>query len=373
MRNIIREYLEFSEEEKRTIWQNAVFVFDTNILLNLYRYTESTRKNLLDSIKKIKDRIWIPYQVAYEFMKDRPDIIFETERRYEDLIKQGDQFIRNLSNDLRIPSDDASLNELHEKIKTWIGDRKRNDLSVTHPSKDGLLDEILDLFEGKVGEKPSKDAYDKIVNEGNERYKKKIPPGFKDIEKSKRGDNSEFGDLLVWKEIIAYSKDCKKDIIYVTNDKKEDWWEIHYGKTLGPRIELKKEFSEETQKNFLLYSMDSFIEYMNKDGASISKEAIDEIKTTAPAPSPNILCQINSVTTNSANSKILLNIEDRIVFLNELICKKQSMVEKLKNVYRRTKNFNLYTQILNTQLKIEKMRGELYELSFKRKNLLQTI
>ena len=102
----------------------------------------------------------------------------------------------------------------------------------------------------------------KRIDEGKKRYERKIPPGYKDNDKSKRGDNSEYGDYFAWEEILAFSKEKKTDIIYVTNDQKEDWWNIIKGKTLGPRVELKKEFFEKTSKNFLLYTMNSFINYM---------------------------------------------------------------------------------------------------------------
>jgi hypothetical protein len=361
MKNAIKEYLDLSEEEKKTIWENAVFVFDTNILLNLYRYTGSTRKNLLDSMKKLKDRIWLPYQVAYEFMKDRPEIIFETERRYEELKRDGSSFINNLSNHLRLPNNDASLKNLHETIDKWIDERKKNDLTVTHPSNDGLLSEILELFDEKVGKKPCKEDSDKIIAEGKQRYAKKIPPGYKDAGKADRGDNSEYGDLFAWKEIIDFSKENKKDIIYITNDNKEDWWYKINGKTLGPRIELKKEFSEETNKNFLLYTMDNFIDYMNKDGTGLSKEAINEIKTTSPVPSPSAPCQ-----TITANTSPLYNIEKRIYHLEHIIAQKTSVIDLLNRDFNRTHNPNIIPQIINTQQKLDSLKRELKELRIRR-------
>lgn len=40
MKDAIREYLELKDEEKEELWKNAVFVFDTNVFLNLYRYSK---------------------------------------------------------------------------------------------------------------------------------------------------------------------------------------------------------------------------------------------------------------------------------------------------------------------------------------------
>lgn len=33
MRNAIQEYLSYSDDEKLDLWNHAVFVFDTNVLL----------------------------------------------------------------------------------------------------------------------------------------------------------------------------------------------------------------------------------------------------------------------------------------------------------------------------------------------------
>lgn len=94
MKNAIREYIELSEAEKKTLWDNATFVFDTNVFLNLYRYSQKTREALLDAMGQLENRIWMPYQVAYEFMRRRPEIIIETVDRYTKLKQESDKFLR---------------------------------------------------------------------------------------------------------------------------------------------------------------------------------------------------------------------------------------------------------------------------------------
>ena len=42
MRRAIKEYIEPSSKEKQELWEKAIFVFDTNVLLNLYRYSAKT-------------------------------------------------------------------------------------------------------------------------------------------------------------------------------------------------------------------------------------------------------------------------------------------------------------------------------------------
>ena len=83
MKNAIREFIEPTNKEKQELWEKAVFVFDTNVLLNLYRYSAKTRNSLLAAFESFKNRIWIPYQVAYEYMNKRCEVIYET---FKDMI-----------------------------------------------------------------------------------------------------------------------------------------------------------------------------------------------------------------------------------------------------------------------------------------------
>lgn len=346
MRTAVKEYLNLSDKEKAAIWEKAIFVFDTNVLLNLYRYTATTRSALLDSIKKVNNRIWIPYQVAYEFMKDRPTVIFDTVQRYNELIKEGDRFIDNLQNNLRLPSDDQCVNELHNNINKWINERKEKDLSVVNPSEDPLLNEILTFFDNRVGKKPSEEEKEERIKEGKKRYEKKIPPGYKDCEKSKRGDDSEYGDYFAWKEILEYSKENKVDIIYITNDQKEDWWSIVKGKTLGPRVELIKEFYDETEQKILFYTTENFIKHTQEKGTSIPEEVFNEIKTTAPTFPKDSLYPERPNTSSIENA--ILEYDKKIDEYTKFIRHKQLLIRDLQDAYERTHNPDIYERIKHT-------------------------
>lgn len=49
-------------------------------------------------------------------------------------------------------------------------------------------------------------------------------------------------------------------------------------KTIGPRVELRKEFMKETGQEFHMYSMNSFISTYNKmNEVPIDKSAVDEV------------------------------------------------------------------------------------------------
>ena len=64
--------------------------------------------------------------------------------------------------------------------------------------------------------------------EGQGRYKKEIPPGFKDA-KDKDGVR-KYGDLIIWKEMLKFALKQSKNIIFITDDVKADWWETQDNK-----------------------------------------------------------------------------------------------------------------------------------------------
>src|SRR5690606_14823447 len=97
---------------------------------------------------------------------------------------------------------------------------------------------------------------------------------------------NEYGDFFIWKEILDYSKINSKNIVLVTNDQKDDWWEICKGKTIGPRTELRREFAEVTDnKKFHMYTMDHFInEYEKYTKHKVSESVVAEVQRIEKTP-----------------------------------------------------------------------------------------
>ncbi|MFP4958927.1 PIN-like domain-containing protein [Bacillus subtilis] len=119
-----------------------------------------------------------------------------------------------------------------------------------------------------MGEPYSQEQLNELYIEGENRFENSVPPGYKDIDK---GDakryfdgldyTKKYGDLVLWKQIIDFAKSKKTDIIFVTDDNKEDWWLISHGKTLGPHPEIIQEFKRETDgNNIYIYKTKQFLE-----------------------------------------------------------------------------------------------------------------
>lgn len=280
MKSAIREYIELKENDKSTLWQTATFVFDTNVYLDLYRYSQKTRVALLQAMEQLSDRIWMPNHVAHEFMKDRVEVIFETINRHSKIQPEIEKFVKLCASTLRIKENTPEVQALKKYVQNWVAQNETQNLLVKDIVDDPVLEKILELYDGKVGAAFDEEELIKLKEEGKSRYEDKIPPGYKDAKKMREGDdNNAYGDFIIWKEILRYAKENNKDIIFVTEDGKEDWWNIFEGKTIGPRIEVRKEFIDYTSQKFHMYSMDSFLRHLNRDDvATIDSSIIDEVK-----------------------------------------------------------------------------------------------
>lgn len=292
-------FKEFSEDEIGELWGKAIFITDANVLLNFYRYTFETREAFTRILDKLSQRIWIPHQVALEFYSNRVTVINKQKVAYnktrESIKKLAVEFTQKLEEELkdykkRHPV--INIKEISNKVEGVIDNlcSELEEEENKHPdyiNNDEILRKIERLFESKVGESFDQEKLEDIFKEGEGRYAGQFPPGYKDL-KDKKGKQkyikdlvikSEYGDLIVWKQIIDFAKENKKPIIFITDDTKDDWWHKDHGMTIGPRIELLNEFYTETSQRFYMYESHRFIEFANKYlDEKVSKEVVQEIR-----------------------------------------------------------------------------------------------
>lgn len=267
------EYYPLTQEDLLALWRDSILVLDTNILLNLYRYTESSRKDILGILEKHKEKLWMPFQVGWEYHNNREAVI-ETIFGLEDILyKQIQNSFDGLKNKYR--SDYSRNPFMSEEVWENKLDKTRDSLvKFVHSRYDGapaikvddtILSELNRLYAGKVGEGFSNEELERIFGEGKTRYAASIPPGYKDqAAKKDKGSRHLFGDLIIWKEIIRKAKADKKDIFFVTEDLKEDWMRIVDGKKRGPRWELMREFYDETGgQKVVIMSLDRFAGFVH--------------------------------------------------------------------------------------------------------------
>ncbi len=291
MRKEFKEYYQYSEAEINTIWKNAVFIFDTNILQGLYRMNVKTREDFLKILTKLKqeNRIWTPHQVLKEYHRNRRLVIIGLEKNYQDAINTitslSTLFSEKFKGKLKSACENHPLlntDDVYQKVETSLNSitEEITKIKSTHPKwkeDDTILKEIEKIFDN-FGKKFSEEELKKITQEGEVRFKNKIPPGYADDKANggdKDGDN-KFGDLIIWKQILDYSKNTNKPIVFVTDDTKEDWWLFEYDKPFSPRYELRKEIGN---IDFEMYTSDQFLKMAaEKFNQRIEEESIREIR-----------------------------------------------------------------------------------------------
>jgi hypothetical protein len=273
MKELFPGYYRKSDNEIRKIWEKGIILFDTNVLLNLYRYSDSTRETLIELISKFSKQIYLPHQAALEYNRNKYEVIAEQEKAYKEFLDKISQIQKDLQSTSKPPfltsKVDKDLNSIFEKVSAEVQD------SITkycdYLKQDPIYRKISELFKGRITQPFSEEELKEIYKEGEERYKMKIPPGFED-EKTKDGIR-KFGDLVLWKQVLEKAKELKRDVILVTDERKLDWWwKIKDGRNMGARQELVEEIMAFANVDFHMYSSERFLSY----GQTFLKEKINE-------------------------------------------------------------------------------------------------
>lgn len=283
MKKTFSWYFPLSDAEVDEVWKNGLFTVDANVLLDLYRYNVATRDKLLEIIESFKDRAWLTHQTATEFFRNKNNVIAKAQDKFRQFTELSDlnKDINNFENELNgshIFSKDFVEQTISKLKNTLIETQKaiKNESIPDYLQDDSILEKIALVFEGKIGAPYSQEEKEKQETIAKERFEKLIPPGFKDEEKD---SEEKFGDYYFWDQVLKKSKEAGKDVILVTSERKEDWWEKIHNKTIGPRKELLEEAAKISGKNILIYQTEFFLELVAKKlKINVSPETVEEVK-----------------------------------------------------------------------------------------------
>ncbi len=276
-------YYSPSKEDFSKLWKDCVFIFDANVLLNLYRYTASTANELIVILGKLSNRIWLPYQAALEYQKDRLNVISQQSEAYEKIQEWLQDVQRKLENQLRSYGKHPLIDveKMIKKISHLFNafEKELNKNKQQHPDlihSDALRNIITSLFDGKVGPPYSEDELEQMYKKGEKRYRQSIPPGFSDANKE---GTQKYSDLVLWFQVIDKAKKIKKPIIFVTDEKKVDWWYKFKGETIGPHPKLIEEIKSEANVLFYMYHTDPFMKHVQDYlKQKVRQKAIEEVR-----------------------------------------------------------------------------------------------
>lgn len=315
--NLYKKYY-LVKKEIQDIIDNGIIVFDTSVLLELYYYSDETQIQLFqDILSGLNNRLWIPAQCYFEFLKNKGNVVGKPRKSYEALLdksvpkivsqanyigKKELSGIKGLLNTLKettkkgnkhpylnqdiFISYDQALDELENHISRFLDVSAKFEQTIGEEINKKIdelkikTDDIQQFIEASfdIGPELSFQEMLEICTEGEQRYKEKIPPGYEDAKKT---GMQKYGDLFAWKEILHMAKERNVDVFLVTNDVKEDWADKE---KKAPRFELLKEFNSYTTKRFWSCTMREFLYYLNeREGISekIPEKIIMEADYTA--------------------------------------------------------------------------------------------
>lgn len=345
MKKLFRGYYKLTDTEIQNIWDSGFISLDTNVLFNIYRYSDETRKELIRVIKKYSSQLWLTNHAAFEFHKNRISVISDQIVIYEETIKTFNKLENDIIKNLKTPHLSKSvLKQFERTIRATTKDlEKKKAFYKKLLLNDTILTTISAVFNNKVGESFNNEEVIKIEKEGEDRYKKKMPPGFKDNDKNE----NKYGDLIIWKELIKKAKTDNKPFILIIDDLKEDWWLRTQGQTISPRQELAQELYKEAQQAFHLYTPDRFLEFAAKTDA-VKQETIDEVREIRTENYPSFYTNRDLSNQNYSGSSLaeLLKTNDYLSDISQInslgeLAKNMKASTTLSDLYRNTESVKI--------------------------------
>ena len=331
MKSKFHGLIPYNENDLSSIWKEAIFIVDTNVLLNFYRYsTKRSYSAIYDILKGFNEqnRLYIPYQVALEYFFNCDSVINLQNQGIHNFSKQIKEKINNLTSEIKELTDTYKkthpyliLDNFNPILDDIVSIQKKLEEIKNHElmslkSTDEIQLNLLNLLRDSTGEPYLKKKLLEIEQTAEDRYKKKIPPGWEDSQGSTKKEdirtfgeyqyNQKYGDYILWCQIIDRVRNSteKKPIIFITEDSKSDWWVKKRDKIIRPQPHLLKEFYELTNEEILIYRIDTFIqdaiiynrvkvdpetfEELSTELNNIRKEAILNVLNDKPADSGSI-------------------------------------------------------------------------------------
>lgn len=259
------------------IKDDALYVLDTNVLLMPYTSSKTSLDEIKNILKALKDKqcLYVPGQVLREFVVNRPEKIKNV---FADISKKLSIsnipfFIENYP----LLEDEVEYQELikiQEEVENYFKQHKKILMNIKHKVKEWAWNDPLSRFYKTIFLSsnildPDIDE-EMIKHESERRMKYNLPPAYKDKSKSINSD----GDLIIWLTILKLAEEKKKDIVFVSNDAKSDWFHIAEKQSLFPRFELQYEF--QTKAPDYSFHIIKFSEFLSLLEAP--EEVIEEIK-----------------------------------------------------------------------------------------------
>lgn len=398
-------YNDESESYLKPIWESdkTLFVFDTNVLIDLYAFQPESREDFFKVLDKLRDKIWLPYHVGLEYQRRRLEIIKIRREHFKRINREIDELQHSLSFDqkkfttlttqlitkkaypklyenINILADTyvKEIDKVKQKLKIDLDMLKEE---VKEYDKDKIFLSTEDHIRKKIDEYFVVDKLGKCLFstqeevedfnlKGEERFSMKTPPGYED--EQEKGDSiftfngltykRKFGDLIIFNEMIEIAKLKKcQNIIFISGDRKSDWRiieQLEGSKVLGARTELKMEMKNKAEvENFYIFQVEEFLNQTKKFlDVHISDESLTDIKKSLSENKLKIKIEkreIDKIKNSSALYKLVYG--DKVIDFDAN--DKDSILEKFLALSKRNDENETSDKLKN--------KNELYKRKFK--------
>jgi hypothetical protein len=266
----------FRHKKFADIKNQCVIALDTNVLLAPYSLSDKDIASIESIYHRLSEenRLLIPAQVAREFARNRSAKLGDLVKTLQDQISKTGNPLGTQFSFLRLVPEYISALTLSQEIERKekeLADTLRRVLNEvrTWETTDPIWEIYRQKFESSIVELEA-EALKNFNDELKFRNRHSIPPGYKDDKKADEGS----GDLIIWKTILQEGKKRKSDMVFVTMEKKPDWWTQSANAPLYPRFELLEEFRAETGGQTI--QLMRFSDFLEKFGAV--EEVVQEVK-----------------------------------------------------------------------------------------------
>lgn len=288
------------------IKNDCIYILDTNILLAPYDLSGKRLDSIIKIYEKLisENRLFLPSTVVKEFAKNRPIKLCHL---YQSLLDYKSKIYLNTLPSLNILKDDdiyKTLIKLNKDINDQLNLYSNEVGKLIEKIKNYNWDDPISIHYSRLFTEKSiinvDINYEELSKQWSNRLKEDIPPGFKDKHKNNKG----IGDFLIWSEILLFAKEKNKDVIYVTNELKNDWFHNSNKQPLYPRYELIYEFKDFTDgKDIDILSFSEFLELNNENQESVNEVKQLELEKTS-SNLPRFKINVNPLNNIKHNANV---------------------------------------------------------------------
>ena len=307
----LKLYTENLERIEKLKGDETIFL-DTNILLDYYQISFTERKKLIEVINKLKKRIILTSCVEEEFLRNRVSKIKKFKHQLEETlqkkfnnvkkniediesgnIKGMDEYLESkfIANDYKdiYESINSTYEDYKKHIISTVPDMlekiKKHDSQISEILKEAIEDnrnmekndpllhtlndiEVLEALSSEEISflsskyKEMQEKYDEFKGDSKDYWKYAFPSCGEE-----KGKENPMSDFIIFHEILKYSKDNSKNVLFITNDfRKKDWFNTEDFEQYTHYVE--KIYSNTSQMIFIL---------KGKNVLNISYEKVFEI------------------------------------------------------------------------------------------------